>query len=502
MKKSLNKSLKIVNPLPYFMRNNSNSILIIAFVVILTACSAPKVAEQQKAKTLPENFDAKRKKAAENLEVFIPLKTDTYFKDPQLEKLLDKAIAQNPDYLIMQERIAIANSNLKVAKLALLPSFDIQADASGTHYGKYTMDGVGNFDTNLSQNITNKQRIATDLTPNLFLAGKVSWEADIWGKLSNRKKAARQRFFASQEGMRLLQTRLLGDVATLYYQLVALDKQAVIYKKNLKTQQRALDIISSQRSVGKATELAVQQFNAQNNNILAEAEQLNLNINQTEKALLNLLGEYGGIVERSKDFLSGHLEVLNQKISVDSIIHKRPDVSEAYFELMATNADAKAARAAFFPTLNLGAYGGLNSFSFSTFFSSESLAWQLLGGLSAPIFNKGLIKQEFFVANKKQQISFLQYQNTVTTAYNELSALLHRTEAFQDVLAYKSKEIEHLEIAVNVSNDLYLSGYANYLEIINAQKNKLQAELDFVDIQLKNADSQVLLYKALGGGIN
>jgi NodT family efflux transporter outer membrane factor (OMF) lipoprotein len=476
--------------------------LTLTIIILLSACSAPKVAEQQKAKALPENFDAKQKKASDQLEAFIPLKTDTYFKDPLLKKLLDKAIAQNPDYLIMQERIAIANSHLKVAKLALLPSFDIQADLSGTRYGKYTMDGVGNFDTNLSQNITDKQRIATDLTPNIFLAGKVSWEADIWGKLNNRKKAARQRYFASKEGMRLLQTKLLTDIAELYYQLVALDKQAIIYKKNLVTQQHALDIISAQRSVGKATELAVQQFSAQNNNILAEAEQLYLSIDQTEKALLNLLGEYGGTIERSTDFLSGHLEVLNQKISVDSIIHNRPDVAEAYLELTATNADAKAARAAFFPSLNLGAYGGLNSFSFSTFFDPKSVAWQLLGGLSAPIFNKGQIKQEFFIANKKQQITFLQYQNTITTAYNELSALLHRTEAFQSVLAHKSKEIEHLEIAVNVSNDLYLSGYANYLEIISAQKNKLQAELDFVDIQLKNADSQVLLYKALGGGIN
>ena len=501
MKNSLNRSLKMISPLVDTKRN-LNSFLILTSIMLLSACSAPKVAEQQKAKALPANFDAKLKKSADNQEVFIPLKTDTYFKDPKLKKLLDKAVAQNPDYLIMQERIAIANSHLKVAKLALLPSFDIVADLSGTHYGKYTMDGVGNFDTNFSQNITDKQRIATDVTPNLFLAGKVSWEADIWGKLNNRKKAARQRYFASKEGMRLLQTKLLTDIAELYYKLIALDKQSVIYKKNLITQQHALDIISAQRSVGKATELAVQQFNAQNNNILAEAEQLYLSIDQTEKALLNLLGEYGGTVDRNTDFLSGHLEVLNQKISVDSIIHNRPDVSEAYFELTATNADAKAARAAFFPTLNLGAYGGLNSFSFSTFFDPKSVAWQLLGGLSAPIFNKGQIKQEFFVANKRQQITFLQYQNTITIAYNELSALLHRTEAFQSVLAHKSKEIEHLEIAVNVSNDLYLSGYANYLEIISAQKNKLQAELDFVDIQLRNADSQVLLYKALGGGIN
>lgn len=484
------------------MTHQINRYIICGGVLLLTACSAPKINDNLAAKELPENFDLKRKKASDSLQDFIPLKTETYFKDEKLEKLLKKAIAQNPDYLIMQERILIANSNLKVAKLGLLPSLDLVADASGTHYGKYTMDGVGNFDTNFSQNINEKQRINENVSPNLFLGGKVSWEADIWGKLSNRKKAARERFFASQQGMRLLQTRLLSDVADLYYKLIALDKQALIYQTNLKTQQKALDIISAQRSVGKATELAVQQFNAQNNNILAEAEQLNLSIDQTEKALLSLLGEYGGKIDRSSDFLSGHLAVLNQKISVDSIIHKRPDVAEAYHELRASNADAKAARAAFFPTLNLGGYAGFNSFSFSTFFDNGSFAWQLLGGLTAPVFNKGQIKQEFFVSNKRQQISLLQYQNTITTAYNELSALLHRTESFVDVLKYKSKEIEHLEIAVNVSNDLYLSGYANYLEIINAQKNKLQAELDFVDIQLKNAESQVLLYKALGGGIN
>ncbi|UUF12537.1 MULTISPECIES: TolC family protein [Flavobacterium] len=483
------------------MKDIINRYIIYGSIALLTSCSAPKINENLTPKALPENFDVKNRKTVEDLKDFVPLKIEMYFKDPKLQKLLDKAIAQNPDYLIMEQRILIANSHLKTAKLALLPSLDLQADISGTHYGKYTMDGVGNFDTNFSQNISEKQRIATDVTPNLFLGAKVSWEADIWGKLRNRKKAALLRYFASKEGVRLLQTKLLSDIAELYYQLIALDKQAVIYKENLNTQHRALDIISAQRSVGKATELAVQQFNAQNNNLLAEAEQLDLKLDQAEKAMLNLLGEYGGTVERNTDFLSGHLEVLNQKISVDSVIHKRPDVAKAYFELKASSADAKAARAAFFPSVNLGAYGGFNSFSFSTFFDSGSLAWQLLGGLTAPIFNKGQIKNNFFTANRRQQIYFLHYQNSITTAYNELSALLHRTAAFEDVLKYKSKEIEHLEIAVNVSNDLYLSGYANYLEIISAQKNKLQAELDFVDIQLKNANAQVMLYKALGGGI-
>jgi multidrug efflux system outer membrane protein len=474
---------------------------VLAGLLVLSACSAPRISDKLTAAQLPDTFDLNKTEQKNSSVPFVPLKTETFFKDPKLEQLLEKAVKQNPDYLIMQERTLIANSHLKAAKLALLPSLDLVADASGTRYGKYTMDGVGNFDTNFSQNITDKQRINEDLAPNLFLGGRVSWEADVWGKLSNRKKAARQRFFASQQGVRLLQTRLLGDIADLYFNLIALDKQAAIYDKNLKTQERALDIVTAQRSVGKATELAVQQFSAQNNNIQAEAAELKLSIDQTEKALLTLLGEYGGKIERSPDFLAGRLDVLNQQLNVDSIIHNRPDVSEAYYELLASNADAKAARAAFFPTINLGGYAGFNSFSFNTFFDTGSFAWQLLGGLTAPVFNKGQIKQEFYVSNRRQEISFLQYQNSVTAAFNELSALLHRNEAFENVLQYKMKEIDHLEIAVNVSSDLYLSGYANYLEIINAQKNKLQAELDFVTIQLKNANSRILLYKALGGQI-
>lgn len=484
--------------LPIFIYRSLSLMMILA---LMTRCSVPKVAQQQELKLLPEKLDLPRFDEVAEKPGYIPVTVSSYFKDPDLEALLQKALIQNPDYLVMQERILIANSQLKVAKMALLPSIDLVADASGTHYGKYTMEGVGNYDTNFSQNITPKQRIATDVTPNYFLGGKVSWEADLWGRLSNKKRAALQRYLASEAGMKLLQAKLLTDVADLYFKLVALDKQATIYKQNLETQQHALDIVSAQRSVGKATELAVQQFQAQNNNILAEARKIDLSINQTEKALLTLLGEYGGKIVRSNDFLSGHLEVLNQKVNADTIIHKRPDVKEAYFRFSATHADAKSARAAFFPRLSINAYAGVNSFSLPTLFDARSLAWQLLGGLTAPVFNKGQIQLQFLVATKQQQIAFYRYQNSVTTAFNELSALLYRTAAFEEVLDYKNNEIEHLEAAVNVANDLYLSGYANYLEIISAQKNKLQAELDFVDLQLTNARIKIQLYKALGGVI-
>jgi multidrug efflux system outer membrane protein len=480
------------------MKNKMNrySVSFAVGLLVLSACSLPKNIEEQQIKPLPDTFDGQ---ASEKKEAFVPIELKTYFQDAELLQLFEKIKQSNPDYQIVQQRILIANSHLKRSKLALLPSLDLSVNASGTRYGDHTMEGVGNFDTNLSQNIEENQKIRRDVTPNFWIGAQTSWEIDVWGRLRNKKKAAQQRYFASHEGMRLLQNQLFTDVADLYYQLIAFDRKMIIYQENYAVQQRAFEIILAQRSAGKATELAVQQFGAQSQNLLAGIEQLKLDISATEKALLTMIGEYGGTISRGSEFMSNHLSILNQNMSVDSVIHKRPDVSESYYELIATHADAKSARAAFFPKLQIGAYGAFNAFSFSTLFNPGSLAWQLLGGLVAPVFNQGQLRQEFFVANRQQEIAFFTYQKNVVTAYNELSLLLKQVESYQNILSIKSEEVAYLDRAVDVSNDLYLTGYANYLEIINSQKNKLQAELDFVDYQQRNAKALVLLYKALGG---
>jgi len=461
-----------------------------------TACSVPKVAEQQSLSNLPTDFAGIDSTKGEQ---FVPINLNTYFNDPVLLQLFEKVRSSNLDYQILQQRILIANSHLKRAKLGLLPSLDILINGSGTHYADYTMEGVGNFDTNLSPNITEEQKINRDVTPNFWIGAQASWEIDVWGRLKNKKNAAKNRFFASQEGLKLLQNQLFSEIAELYYDLISLDKKLEIYERNYAVQQKAYDIILAQRSTGKATELAVQQFSAQSKNLLAQVELVKLEINAKERALLTLLGEFNGEVSRSSDFLMNHVALLNQKLPVDSIIHNRPDVRQSYFELVATNADAKAARAAFFPKLEIGAYAAFNAFSFSTLFNPGSLAWQFLGGIVAPVFNRGQLKQDFYVANREQEIAFLNYQKSVVQSYNELNAILRQVDAFQTIGQIKNEEIRDLERAVEVSNDLYLSGYATYLELISSQKDKLRAELDYVDFQLTNAKSLVLLYKALGG---
>ena len=465
----------------------------------IVSCSAPKVDNTQQAKALPKSFtnDSIKKETA-----FEGLKLRSYFDDPHLLNLFDKATQANPDYQITQQRIQMANAFLTKAKLANLPSLEIGAIASGNHYGKYTMDGVGNFDTNLSQNITEQQKINRDFTPNYWLGAQASWEIFAWGKVRNQKIAAKKRYLATTAGIKLVQTMIFTDIASLYYQLIALDKKLDIYKENFKVQERAHEIITAQRIAGKANELAVQQFNAQGNNLLAEIERIKIEIITCEKAISSLIGEYSSSIARSSKLSSNHLALLNQEISAETVIHNRPDVAENYYNFEASQADSKAARSAFFPKLEISGSVGQNSFSSETLFKPASLATQLLGSLMVPVFNKGQIRYQFKAAKAEQEIAFLNYQKSITNAYNELSELTKHVEIYDKVLKLKKDEVAYLDRAVNVANDLYLTGYANYLEIINSQKNKLQSQLDLLEIQYQNTQTNILLFKALGGNVN
>ncbi len=463
---------------------------------VLTACATPKVADIKTVKEIPTVANES------NTTAFTPLNLKTYFNDPDLIKLFDQVVEANPDLLIAQERVTMANSYLQRAKMNLLPSLEAGVIASGDHYGKYTIDGVGNYDTNLSTNIAKDQKVNTDVTPNYWLGARSSWEIDAWGKLKNQREAAQKRYFASAEGVNLLKVELFTDIANLYYQLVTLDTRLKIYQENYNLQQRAYEIVVAQRQIGKATELAVQQFNAQNKNILAEIEHLKAQIVAVEQAIQTLTGSYGGEITRGTELMKSNKEVLNQNIDIQNIIHSRPDVAANYFVLEATHADAKAARAAFYPKIGIDAQVGLNSFSAETFFRPSSLAGQLLGGLMVPIFNKGQLKHEFNIANTEQEIAFLTYQKSVTSSFNELQSILKQITIFEKVLDLKGQEVNHLERAIVVSNELYITGYANYIELINTQKTKLQAQLDLLTIESENTRNNVLLFKALGGKLN
>ena len=481
------------------MRNRIHNYIGLPLIaVVLLSCKTPQVVEVKKLEELPST------PIVEHLvtnEVYHDITIESYFNDPYLLKLFQSVVHANPDFQIAQQRIEIANSYLQRAKKEVLPSLEVGAIATGNRYGKYTMEGVGNYDTNLSPNITEEQKINRDFTPNYWLGARSSWEVDAWGRLKHQKEAAHKRFFASEEGLQLLKVELFTDIANLYYQLIVLDNKLKIYEQNKNLQKRAFEIITAQRVVGKATELAVQQFKAQNQNILAEIEHIKIEIVSVEQAIRTLMGTYGGNIERGSSLLASNHAILNQNMDVEKIIHSRPDVKARYYELEASHADAKSAKAAFYPKIGIDAQVGLNSFSGGTFFKPSSLAAQLLGGLVVPIFNKGQLKMEFDIATQEQEIAFLNYQKSVTSSYNELQAIIQQMSIYQKALELKKNEVESLDRAVLVSTDLYLTGYANYLELIGSQKAKLQSDLDLLQYEYENSRNNIVLFKSLGGNL-
>jgi outer membrane protein TolC len=185
-----------------------------------------------------------------------------FFADPYLVSLVDTAVRHNYDALIALQRIEAARATFEAGRAALLPSVDVVASAGVDKYGKYTLNGVGNYDTNLSEHVDGDRRIPNP-TPDYFLGLRSAWEIDLWGKLRSRKKAAYARYLASRQGRHLVATALVAEVATRYYQLLALDEELEIIRKTLPLQEISLETIRIQKLGGRATQLAVQQFEAQ-----------------------------------------------------------------------------------------------------------------------------------------------------------------------------------------------------------------------------------------------
>lgn len=469
----------------------------LGYTLFSTSCNVPKHAQSKKLQQLPAAFP----NGFDTSENIGRIKREQFFRDPHLQLLIQDVLKSNPDIHIAMQRIRSNAAQFKMTQAAFLPSLSINANSSATKFGKYTMEGVGNYDTNLSGNIDEDQKVATDPTPNYWLGLGTTWELDIWGKLRKMKEAARARYLASEQGMKLVQSMLTAQTTMLYYELVALDNESKIVAENIALQERAVAIVEAQKAGGRATELAVQQFKAQLYNTQSSAYNIVQKRTEVINKLNTLAGRYEGDIVRADKL--NILEHFDQSVQVGlpiQILENRPDVLAAQSELKAAKADVGAARAAFFPSLNIAGYAAFNAFNGNLLFSAGSLGYQLFGGVMAPIFQKRQIRTQYNMANASQEQAFFQYQKTVLNAYQEVSNSISAIENTQKSFLLKEKETKALAQGVEISNDLYVTGYASYLEIVAAQKSKLEAELELVILEQNKIFRLVDLYQALGGG--
>jgi outer membrane protein, multidrug efflux system len=473
--------------------------LAFVYLVLLTGCQTYKPLPPPTRPAVPVSFAGTSTAGASDSASIADQTWRSFFADPYLVQLIDTALTSNLDLLIATQRIEIARAAFDYSRGYLAPTVSAVASAGLDRYGRNTLNGVGNFDTNLSPNVRGNLLIPNP-TPDFFLGARSNWEVDIWGKLRNQRKAAYVRLLASEKGRHAVITSLVAEVARFYYDLLALDGELEILQKNIDFQQRAVELVRVQKQAGRVTELAVQQFTAQLLNTQSRRGQVRQQIVEAENQLNQLLGRFPQPIRRGTSLQQRELPGQVLAGSPIQLLSRRPDIRQAELELQAANIDIEVVRAEFLPSLNLTAYLGFNAFRPGVLFNPGSIAAGLLSGLSAPVFNRRFLKANYQQSVAQSQEVFYRYRQTVQTGFSEVVTGIRGVENYRTVAELQAQEVAVLGQAVATSNDLFATGYASYLEVITAQRSVLEAELALINTKRAQYLSLTDLYRALGGG--
>ncbi|TQO39135.1 NodT family efflux transporter outer membrane factor (OMF) lipoprotein [Arenibacter algicola] len=405
------------------------------------------------------------------------------FTDPLLSEYIEEGLQNNLDIRIALQQIAAAESYMKQGKMGYLPSLDAQASmthlelAPNSQFGSFFSGSIEQFE----------------------LTGNLSWEADIWGKIRSNQRATQASYLQSMAAHQAVKTRLISQLASNYYLLLALDQQHKITEETIENRKKSLQTIQALKEAGNVTQVAVDQTAAQLYNAQALLIDIEKNIFRTENAFAILLGKPATHIDRS--YLGNQTLTRDLNIGLPAhLLANRPDVLAAEFRLMNTFELTNVAKSSFYPSLTLTGTGGLQSLEFKEWFSSGSLFATLVGGITQPIFNKRRIRTQYEVAKAQQEESLLNFKKTLLTAGQEVSNALYEYEAETKKYEFRQNEVESLRKAELNSEILLNNGFGTYLDLLTARQNALNAELNTIDNKLQQLQAVVELYRALGGG--
>ncbi|WP_413514069.1 efflux transporter outer membrane subunit [Myroides odoratus] len=428
------------------------------------------------------------------------IKWRDFFQDEQLTNLIDKGLSFNFEMQNALKNLEIAGQKTKQAKLEWLPSLGLNAGSVAYQYRSENYYGTpsSNYYTNKGEEApTNMYVNSAQYTSGLAL----SWEIDIWGKIKSQTAEQLARFLQTAEAKKAIQTELIAQIAQGYYNLLLLDAQMEVAQTNYELTKNTLKIVELQRDAGQITSLAISQ--TRNQMLVAKAllPSLKQQIAIQENALSLLTGQLPSSIAREIKLTEVKQEELGSTGVPLALLQYRPDIQVAELELKARNAAVGVAQTARYPSLTINLEGGLNSMLGENWFNIPgSLFGSLIGNISNPLFNKRKLKTDFEVAKIERTKSEIAFQKTVYTAITEVTDALINLQTTTEQIEIADEQVTTSRLGVKQSNLLFNSGYATYIEVINAQKNRLDNELNLNKLKLNKLQYGVQLYKALGGG--
>jgi multidrug efflux system outer membrane protein len=464
------------------MKNRLVVALILVSLVTVPAVSQKKL---QSAVATPDRFRGVESAPEQNS--IGDLKWFEVFKDAELQNLIRVAMQNNYDLHSAVARVNAERANVGLARSEQFPQF------------------VGSTDVTTTKNSANGQFSGSPIgsqkrTFGSVLLNLLTFELDIWGRLRNQTKAARAELRASEEDRKAVMTTVVGDVATNYFSLLELDDELNIAKRTLATREDSLNLIKVREQGGVATLLDLRQGEElvyQASRTIPDTERL---IEQTENQISLLLGHNPGPIKRGQPLTQQETLPTVPAGLPSSLLERRPDIRSALANLEAQQALVSAAKAAYFPRISLTGLFGFQSDQLSNLFKSSSQTWNFVPQVTQPIFTAGRLKSDVKFARAQQEFALAQYQQTVQTAFREVSDAL--------IQYRKEKEIRtQQELLVSTLTDRSQLAYARYQGGVDTLLNALDADRELFDAQVNLAQTRrnellslVQLYKALGGG--
>ncbi len=404
------------------------------------------------------------------------------FKDANLQNMLQEAIINNNDLKVTVARIKQAEANLRQTKAAFLPFMSAGPQVT-------------------QQKVASTQGGALGFIPDRVYAisGIASWEIDLWGKLRGANRAALASFLESDAYRRSVQTQLIAEIATNYYNLLAYDKQLAITMQTVENRKEDVETNKALKQANRVNEASVAQSEANRYAAEVTIPDLQNSIWQTENAINVLIGRQPGDIQRDSLNVQ-QVDALLQTGLPSQLLSNRPDVQQAEYGLRYYFEQINVARAYFYPSLTITAQGGWQSASVKDLFSTTALFGNIAAGLTQPIFNRGLNRQRLEVAKAQYEENLATFQQTILNAGREVSDALYSYQAVANKTNTRTLQLEAWERAANYNRALLKNGYATYTDVLTSEQGLLFAQLNSINDRLQQLTAVVSLYRSLGGG--
>ena len=422
----------------------------------------------------------------------------SYFQDPNLIALIDTALNHNQELNILLQEIELERNEIDARRGEYLPFVHLGSGIGYDKVGRYTRPGAVEANTEIRPGVEFPEFLG-----DYMLGAFADWELDIWKKLRNAKKSQYLRYLSSIEGRNFMVTNLIAEIANTYYELLALDNELEIAKQNIEIQNNAYNIVKVQKQTARVTELAVRRFEAQVLDTRALQYKIQQEIIETENRLNFLLGRFPQPIPRDPRVFSGFSPDTVLAGIPAQLLQNRPDIRQAEMELEAAKLNVKVARAQFYPSL--GIKGGVGYQAYNPRFlisTPESVLLGLAAEATMPLINRKAILATYKNAGAIQLQAVINYEQVLLNAYLEVVNQIANMGNLKESYQLKEQQVEALSESVNISNSLFMSARADYMEVLLTQQEALESRFELVETKMLQLHAWINIYRALGGGWN